>query len=319
MIKKFFLGLYIILLSSILCVQAQQPTVTVKVDPSQIVIGDAIRYFISAQIDTSKEQLYWAQFPDTFNHLEIVERGKIDTIKNGSQWQFKQKLTLTGFDSGAYTIPSFLFIKKDRSSSLDSIKTDSFKITVQTVPVDTQQAFKNIKNIETIAAPSWFSNNYVWLIVVLLLIVIGFIIWFKRKKQVTSPVIEKTESLQERSLRLLNELDQEQLWQQERVKEYYSRLSEILRHYIEQRFQTPAMELTTQELLKSAKKHKELSAYRSTLKPILQAADLAKFAKARAIAQEHIDVMEQSKKFITNTQKREDLNPPQAVVTPIKK
>ena len=45
----------------------------------------------------------------TFNNLEVVERSKIDTIKNGANVTSRQRLLITGFDSGLFKIPAFVF------------------------------------------------------------------------------------------------------------------------------------------------------------------------------------------------------------------
>jgi hypothetical protein len=96
------------------------------------------------------------------------------------------------------------------------------------------------------------------------------------------------------------------LWQKDKVKEYYTELSEIIRQYIEIRFKTPAMELTTDELLRKAKKHREMTSFSSSLKPLLQAADLAKFAKAIPLPEEHIEALTLAKNFIQITKPKED-------------
>lgn len=274
-----------------------------KVDAQQIVIGDQIRYFITASTDTNQSMIRWTSIPDTFNSLECVERGKIDTSYQSSIAKYKQRILITGFDSGSFLIPRFLFLAYDRSGTIDSLFTDSFRIAVNTVAVDTSQPFKTIKNVVAVDS-SWKDNLLLWLAVLLGLAVIAWVVYYfvKNKKNVvksTTPVQEET--LQERTLKLLIDLEERQLWQNDQVKAYYTELSEIVRHYIEQRFQTPAMELTTKELLTKAKKHKELALYRQDLYPLLEAADLAKFAKAIPLPEEHIMAMDLAKRFVQNS------------------
>jgi hypothetical protein len=74
-----------------------------------------------------------------------------------------------------------------------------------------------------------------------------------------------------------------------------------VRTYIEERFKTPALELTTDELLFKAKIHRDLQPYTDQLKMILQTADLAKFAKAKPMPQEHYDAMDHARKFIESS------------------
>ena len=107
-----------------------------------------------------------------------------------------------------------------------------------------------------------------------------------------------SESLQEKTLRQLTELDMRQLWQKNQVKEYYVELTDIVRNYVEMRFQTPALELTTDELLYKVQIHRELQPHYALLSSILHTADLAKFAKAQPLPQEHMDAMEKAKQFV---------------------
>ena len=126
--------------------------------------------------------------------------------------------------------------------------------------------------------------------------------YFLRKKKVIAPKPPAPkEPAHYKALRMLNELDGKQLWQKNKVKEYYVDLTDIVRSYIEERFKTPAMELTTDELLEKVKFTRELQPYHSLLSSILHTADLAKFAKAQPLPQEHNDAMENAKQFVTTS------------------
>ena len=75
-------------------------------------------------------------------------------------------------------------------------------------------------------------------------------------------------------------------------------LTDIVRNYIEMRFKTQVLELTTDELLGKAQTLPELQPYHDILSDILHTADLAKFAKAQPLPQEHMDAMEKAKQFV---------------------
>ena len=61
------------------------------------------------------------------------------------------------------------------------------------------------------------------------------------------------------------------------------------------------MELTTDELLYKAQLLKDLQPYQSVLSVILTTADLAKFAKAQPLPQEHTGAMEKAKEFVNSS------------------
>ncbi len=282
---------------------AQQASVKARVDANRIAVGDQIKLFIEATHNLKDSRLQWAAIPDTFNTLEVVERGKIDTLKQGDQVTLKQRLLITGFDSGIFRIPSFHFPVIPANGAAYTLPTDSFDVLVQTIAVDTTQPYKGIKDIITIER-SW--RDYLPLIgggLLLILLAIFIIYYFRKNKKVAAPVVERgpAETLQQKTLRQLSALEQQQLWQAGRIKEYYVQLTDILRSYIEERFRTPALELTTDELLQKAMGHPELRPHYDRLAQILYTADLAKFAKAQPLPQEHTQAMDQSRQFVSET------------------
>jgi uncharacterized membrane protein len=288
--------------------RAQTAQVHARVDAARIVIGDQVRYFIEASVDTTKAQLRWASVPDTFNHLEVGEKGKIDTSRQGALVTYKQRLLITGFDSGSFAIPAFTFVSVGRDGKADTLRTDTTYVLVQTVAVDTTKAFKDIKGIVAVSV-GW--RYYIWYIVgglvLLIALVVIIVSILNRKRAVKVPeTVERVETDQERALRLLDELAAKELWQQDRIKEYYTELTDIVRMYIEARFRMPAMELTTGELLKQSRKNKDLVPFVKSLSQILNTADLAKFAKANPAPEEHIEAIEMAKNFIVISKPKAD-------------
>jgi hypothetical protein len=283
---------------------AQDAAVSVTPDANKIMVGDQLRLFIEAKHNNKQSRLQWAAIPDTFNKLEIVERGKIDTITNGDIVTYKQRVLVTGFDSGMFVVPQFTFPVIPNGGTAYTIQTDSFQLLVQTVAVDTTQPYKGIKGIMTVQS-SWM--DYIWFIIGGLLFIglaIFVFFYFIKNKKVAAlppPPSAPVETLQQQALNMLTKLEQRQLWQNGRIKEYYSELTDILRSYIEARFDVPTLELTTDEMLANARKHKDLNRHVELLGSILYTADLAKFAKAEPLPHEHTDAMENARKFVNAT------------------
>jgi len=303
-VSRFFLFISLIFCSYFSFAQNGDVKLNAKIDAANITVGDQAHIFIEAQYNQMKGKLQWAEIPDTFNHLEVVEKGKIDTLKQGDLVTLKQRLSVTGFDSGSFVVPSFLFSAIPNSGSSYTVATDSFQLLVQTVAVDTTKGYKPIKGIIMVKS-SW--KDYIWLIIggiVFLVLLIFIVQYFIRNRKTPAPEIKPAaplETLQEKYNRLLTELDQKQLWQNNQVKEYYVQLTDILRDYIEKRFQTPAMELTTDELLYKAALRSDMQPYQGMLSNTLRMADLAKFAKAQPLPQEHMQAMESVREFVNTT------------------
>ena len=296
---KSYILLTVLILAGLPALAQHDARVSARMDATQITIGDQARLFIEVQNDPSKGKLQWPVFIDTFNHLEIVEKGKIDTIAQGNAFTYRQRLLITGFDSGVFKIPSFQFSVIPTSGTPYVLQTDSFQLLVQTVAVDTTKEFKPIKNIIFVKAGWMDYIGYIIGAVIFIILLIFVIIYFLKNRKTTPPAPKVPPiPLQDRTLKLLAELEAQQLWQKNQVKEYYVQLTDIVRNYIEERFRTPALELTTDELLYKAQLHKEMQPYHGMLSVILNTADLAKFAKGQPLPQEHFDAMEFAKKFV---------------------
>jgi hypothetical protein len=291
---------------------AQDATVKARIDTTRIIVGDRANLFIELQHNSKQSRVQWAALPDTFNSLEIVEKGKIDTVTSGDIITYKQHLLITGFDSGEFEIPPFIFSAIPKNALPYTIHTNSLKLLVQTIALDTTKPFKPIKDIIPVKY-TW--RDYMWHIggALLFLILLGFIIYyFIKNRKTPAPVIVPTkpaEPITDKYLRLFGELEQKQLWQKGQVKEYYVELSDLLRTYIEERFRTPAMELTTDEILEQSGRHKEMVIHRQMLGEILYTADLAKFAKAQPLPYEHTNALEHAKQFIKTTKPVETVAP----------
>jgi hypothetical protein len=82
------------------------------------------------------------------------------------------------------------------------------------------------------------------------------------------------------------------LWQNGRHKEYYTRLTDILREYLDGRYNVSAMEMTSDEIIKSIASLELDSKQMELICELLQTADFVKFAQQAADA-------EQNEKFYT--------------------
>ncbi len=96
-------------------------------------------------------------------------------------------------------------------------------------------------------------------------------------------------TLEEANVRL-NEWKEKLLWQNNKIKEYYYELTEIVRGYIERELKVTALENTTDEVLAMIKDFKNVDSIETSketikkLKDLLQEADLVKFAKSKPLA-----------------------------------
>ena len=271
---------YLLLLLLASSVFAQQKQLVTSIDTTKNKIGAEFKLTLKATVDTKSKVV----FPKLKNMgaLEVIQSYPIDTVKKDDRYELIKKYGLTQFDSGKYTIPSIKILINNKI-----VASDSIQVEVANVQVDTlKQKMFDIKDI----APSDNSLGNWWKYLLGILLIIGLaalIYWFVKKYQKKKIEAEIYKTPIEKATSLLNSLEKKELWQKGEVKEYYSELTNIVRNYIEEAIEIPAMESTTSELiegLKVASLKKKMMLSQDTIENlfvVLKQADLVKFAKSK--------------------------------------
>ena len=255
--------------------------VKVETNTKNIKIGEQIQYKVSVETPADTP----VSFPEgqTFAPLEMVKTRAADTLRDGGKYRLVKEYYLTQFDEGKYTIPS----QKIRINNKDYI-TDSLLVEVHTVAIDTlKQPLYDIKPIQEVKKPF---TSYGWILTiiaaVLLLLIVAFVYFvFIRKKKFPFLQTQKKLPPFDRAIQDLKELQNSKYLIQSQHKEYYTRLTDIVKAYLEEEVHILAKESTTDELLTKINLLQEkgkLNLNQETitnLKRVLQTADLVKFAK----------------------------------------
>ena len=274
---------------------AQKPMVKAEIDTTNIRIGEQFNLKIS--IDETQNVI----LPKLeLTGLEIIDSTKTDTLENS----LIRKYILTGFDSGAFYIhEQQIFIKNQ------AYFTDSLLVNVATIAIDTTQVKKfPIKSIKSEPYTFDYFKIYLYLLLSAIAIIGFWIYWFvirkqkQRKEEKTYKVLPPFEE----AIYKLNELDEKLLWQNNKVKEYYSELTEIIRGFIERELKVPALENTTDEILEALKNFEDAETIQvsketlKTLQELLHEADLVKFAKSKPLAVEIKEDRKDAEDIISN-------------------
>jgi hypothetical protein len=138
--------------------------------------------------------------------------------------------------------------------------------------------------------------------------IIIIIIIIRRMRKVEMPlVIEDAPKIPAHitALEKLEKLKEQKLWQEGKIKLYYSSMTDILREYIENRFRIQAMEQTTDEILFGFRNAAVDEESKTKLKQVLTLADLVKFAKEQPLPDENETSLKNVYDFVNGT-KRED-------------
>lgn len=283
-----FRSKHIVLFLLLFCIQhfwAQSVEVKSKFDKKAVYIGEQFKLSIKV-IAQNKLSFEFPKFEgDTIiNEIEVIKRPKSDTTINDSLFIYKQDYILTSFDSGYHAIPPIKIF-----SEKDTFESKALLIHIKDFPVDTTQGIKPIKDIVE-APPAPTSLFWLWITLVAALIIALIIYYLKKRKAapIEQAVPKPSIPPHIEALSALKLLAEQKLWQQGKIKEYHSRLTDIVRLYLEKRFGIPALEQTTEEILSSINRTQVINiTLAEKLGQILRLADAAKFAKAKPIASEN--------------------------------
>ena len=273
--------LYFILLFVFPTLHAQE--VKVEANTKNIKIGEQIEYKISVQAPADAVVV----FPDgqAFGALEMVKTNPTDTLKEAGKFRLEKAYYLTQFDEGKYTIPQ----QKIQISHKD-FYTDSLLVEVHNVAVDTlKQPLYDAKPIAEVTSPSSF-RLWLWIVlglVVLLFSATALYFFIFRKKKLSAEEERKKLPPFERAIQDLKDLQNSKYLIESQHKAYYTRLTDIVKEYLEDEVHILAKESTTDELLakvtalqQTGKLHLSEETI-NNLKRVLQNADLVKFAKSK--------------------------------------
>ncbi|WP_439185717.1 hypothetical protein [Carboxylicivirga taeanensis] len=293
---------------------AQNVSVSAALDSTVIFIGGQI----DLKLQLSQPEDIALSFPlltDTITkHIEIVKASEPDTLsRDNGRFLIEQSYRITSFDSGLHYIPPIVF--EEASQKLgQALQTEATALMVVNPfeEVNPQNGITDIK--QPLEAPFHLSELYKyvpWVVGILLLAaIVTFFILKYLKKEVPVKIFSKPEPVipaHIRAIEALDQIKQEKLWQRNHVKEYYSAVTDTLRHYIEERFELRAMEQTTDEIMDGFKAV-EVRDTKSieNLRQILMTADLVKFAKHEPLPDEN-DLSMINAYFFVNQTKQEEM------------
>ena len=267
----------------------QQSEVKARLDSTHILIGDYLNVQLSVKAPVATKVLFPAVQPWLPDSIEMIGVSKIDTLIENNIAAYKQTVTVTAFDSGSFVFPALPFYSAD-SVLLGTTNPLPFEVT--TVPVDTTLAIKDI-NLP-VKVPLTFKEVLPYILAVLAVALLVALIVFlilrfakKEKKPKVKVKVVPKEKAHIIALSRLEALRIKKLWEVGEVKAYYSELTDIIRDYMENRWEFGAMEMVTPEIMTELERLNLSAEDRDRMREILSTADLVKFAKWQPMPTDH--------------------------------
>lgn len=291
---------------SALCVDAEVK-VTAKMDSAFLLMGKQTTINLETILSDAQASKLELLLPkDTLvTNVEIVEAKRIDSVSTNGLTTLRHQITIQSFDSGLYTIPPIIMaIGNDTALSNHMI--------LKVVPVSVDSLGGKIHDYEGVADPgkSFFDfipqsiyNILLWIVIVMVVCGVAAFVYLKyihNRRNPFKPAVVIVPPYEE-AMSALQTLKAEKLCEKGQEKEFYTRLTDILRHYLYRRFGISAMEMTSTEILRSLNEHSETQLTQKQMSEILSMADFVKFAKVRPLPDDNQKTYAHAVEFVEMT------------------
>ena len=293
----------ITLIASVLRISAQVQ-VEASIDSIQIFVGEQVHVTLSA---TAKEQskVEFPQFKPTeyiTPGVEVLGAEELETKEQDNGFVTRQMVyTMTSFDDTLYYIPP-MKVKIDGMP----YESKSLALKVLTFEVDTT-------NVDQFFGPKDVQDNpfqwsdwslSFWLSVLMLLLLAAAYYLYLRLRD-NKPIITHIRVVKrllphQKALQQIEQIKADKMVASENSKEYYTKLTDTIRKYIEERYGFNAMEMTSSEIIDHLMATQDENAL-SELRHLFLTADLVKFAKYSTLINENDANLVNAIDFINQT------------------
>jgi hypothetical protein len=281
--------------------------VSAQTDRTTATVSESVTFTLTAQYDKNLT----VKLPEVGTQiagLRITDLGEDGPKEVDSRLVHKKWYKLQADIAGSYIIPSQT-VSYDSDNGTKELKTPQIFIEVKSTLKQGPDALKDIIDIKPLEEVPFNWRPYIWAAsaaAVVICLGIGAFMFYRKHKKKAEELKKPAHII---ALEEIEKLKSEHLIEKGVVREHYFRLSDIFRHYIENRFSIPAVEQTTQELLPEIMGLDAMpTAAKSGVRNFLCHSDMVKFAKYQPAADE-VTINEQNVVRIIDETKIEDVLP----------
>ena len=290
--RKFLIFTYLIL--STLLTFAQS-SVEAKIDPIEMMIGEQAQVTLTIQ-SNEEVKVEWPKFQPR----QMLVPG-VEVICTQQPTSNTMLITLTSFDGSLYHLPPFKVKVNGKE-----LKSEDLALKVVEVEVDTTQLDKMFPPKDVQDNPFRWSDWSLsfWLsVLMLLLMALGY--WLYLRLRDNKPIIAHIKIVKrllphQKAMREIEQIKADKMVASENQKEYYTKLTDTLRRYIEERYNFSAMEMTSSEIIERLMAADDKQSL-DELRQLFMTADLVKFAKYSTLINENDANLVNAIDFINQT------------------
>jgi hypothetical protein len=284
-------------------------TAYIRIDKTEITIADTLLLEIEAAVESGYD-VNMPNVNEVLANFGIVDWKNLGDKLNAdnnvvSTYQYR----LEPFLSGTFPIPAFKFEFFDVNNPGENnyeLETEPVDIEVASLLGEQRENLK-IADIEgVVTMPKQVSYTWLWILLVVIIVIAAMcvVIYFKRKR--VKELVRIFKPAHEIAYERLRVLVAKNLVEEGKIKEFYEGISDILRHYIEHRFDLRAPERTTEEFLYEIQYTDVLfQTDKESLGEFLTHCDMVKFAKYSPTEEQIQKTFDLVKSFIEKTKSDE--------------
>ena len=281
--------LFVISLISIAVSAMAQVGVEAKIDSIQILIGQQVHVTLTATTPTDATVVFPTfkprqQLVPGVEVLSASEEQK-ETIDKGQR--LSRIYTLTSFDGNLYYLPPFKVKVNGKDYQSKSLALKVLEVEVDTTKLNQFFGPRDVQDNPFLWS-DWSPIFWSSILMLLLLVVAGYLYVRLRdnKPIIKSFKIVKRLLPHQKAMKEIEQIKADKMVSSENQKEYYTKLTDTLRRYIEERYKFSAMEMTSSEIIDRLTQDSDQQSL-DELRQLFNTADLVKFAKYSTLINEN--------------------------------
>ena len=281
-----------------------QVSVEAKIDSLEMVIGQQtdVTVTVTAKEGDQVEFPNFKPLQQIIPGVEIVESGPMTTSgKSDGSCLFQRNYTLTSFDGKLYYLPPFAVKVNGKVYKSKSLALKVLEIEVDTTNVDKFFGPKDVQDNPF----SWQEWSVIFWLSLIMLAMISITYYLYLRLRDNKPIVAKIRIIKrllphQKAMKEIEAIKADKMVMSENQKEYYTKLTDTLRKYIEERYGFRAMEMTSSEIIDRLTETQDSQAL-DELRLLFNTADLVKFAKYSTLINENDMNLVNAIEFINKT------------------
>ena len=297
--NKVSVGVKVLLLSCLVAltpaIALAQASLKATIEPIEMLIGEQAQVTLTVETD-AETAIEWPMLKDR----QILIPG-VEVISTQHPTANTCVITLTSFDGNLYPLPPF----KVKAGGKE-LTSNELALKVVEMEVDTTQMNKFFGPKDVQSNPfRWSDWSLTFWLSMLMLLLIAVTYYLYTRLRAGKPIIAHIKIVKrllphQKAMKEIEQIKADRMVISENQKEYYTKLTDTLRRYIEERYGFSAMEMTSSEIIERLMANSDEQSL-DELRQLFTTADLVKFAKYSVLTNENDANLVSAIDFINQT------------------